>query len=119
MKYKKILKFIYIIVAIIFLICFINKNFVYAKIDTDITIDAKQGSQFEGLGNSVLSIVYVIGVFAAVGALMLKGIKFMLSSAEEKSDEKQVLIYYLIGAIMIISIPKVVELIYNFANGLF
>ena len=120
MKCKKIIKFINIVLIILLLFIFANNSIIYAKsINTDITIDSGDGKQFEGLGNSILSVVYVIGVFVAVGALMIKGIKFMLGSAEEKSEEKKVLIYYLIGAIMVIAIPKVVELIYKFADGLF
>lgn len=119
MKYNKAFKLISIILVMIFFILLLNKNVSYAKIDTNITINKQDGKQFEVLGNSILSAVYRIGVFITVGALMIKGIRFMLGSAEEKSDEKKVLIYYLIGVILVITIPKIVKIIYTFATDLF
>lgn len=120
MYVKKLAKLTFVIIVIAFFIGCLNTNTIYAKtINTDIVIYAMEGNGFASLGNSILSTVYVIGIFASVAALMIKGIKFMTGSVEEKSDQKKVLIYYLIGTILVISIPQVVKLIYDFAVNLF
>ena len=118
MRNKKIMKYVWLTIIISLVFILIKNSTVCAKINTEIgpiTAD----TQFQKLGNGILGTVQVIGIFVAVAGLMIIGIKYMLGSAEEKSEQKQILIYYLIGSIMVISIVKVVELIYSFSSGLF
>lgn len=79
MNLRRILKNICIILIFILIIGCFSCGFCFAKkIDTEIEIEYKDVGMFNKLGNGILSTVYVIGVFASVAALMIKGIKFML-----------------------------------------
>ena len=118
MRNKKIIKYVCVTFIIVLVVILITNSAAYAKINTEIG-NITEDKQFKDLGNGVLGMVQTIGIFAAVAGLMIIGIKYMLSSAEEKSQQKEVLIYYLIGSIMVISIVEVVNLIYNFAKDLF
>ena len=119
MRNKKIIKYVCVTFIIVLVVILITNSAAYAKINTGIINSITADSQFNDLGNGVLGMIQTIGIFAAVAGLMIIGIKYMLSSAEEKSQQKEVLIYYLIGSIMVLSIVGVVKLIYNFAKDLF
>jgi len=59
------------------------------------------GKSVEGIGNSILGIIQVVGTIIAVGVLMVIGIKYMMGSAEEKAEYKKTMLPYLIGAIIL------------------
>lgn len=110
-------------VIIIFLLVLFTElytcNTVLAKIPVDdFKIDTGKAGEFESIGNTILGTVQVIGTFAAVAALMIIGIRYMLGSAEEKSEKKQSLIYYIIGAILVLGIVNIVPVIYGIANNI-
>lgn len=110
MKIRKFLCLTLIINIVIWMIL-ININISFGKIDTNFNIS--NTNQFDNLGNGILGTVQVIGMISSVAALMIIGIKYMLGSAEEKSQQKETLIYYIIGAILVLSITSVVPWIYN------
>ena len=119
MKIKRFIRNFSVTLVMSIIYTIIGKNRVFAKIPTDFKIDWSQANQFTGIGNGLLGTLQVVGTIAAVGALMWIGIKYMLGSVEEKSKEKEVLIYYVIGAILVFSITNILPIIYNFATDLF
>ena len=54
----------------------------------------------------------------AVVILLVLGVKYLMGSAEEKAEYKKSMIPYIIGAILIFAATTVVNIVYNFANGL-
>ena len=119
MKFKNFLRNFSVTLVMSIIYTIIGKNYVFAKIPTNFEIDWSQANQFTGIGNGILGTLQVVGTFATVGALMWIGIKYMLGSVEEKSKEKEALIYYVIGAILVLAIVNILPLIYNFATDLF
>lgn len=101
----------------------IKGNLVFAGITEDVannfTVKYGLGTQFEDAGNKVLGYIQVIGTIAAVAALMIIGIKYMLGSAEDKSEKKETLIYYIIGAILVLCITNILPIIYRISTNLF
>ncbi len=102
-------------VSIISLLLIMKENIVSAtRIPVNnFTIDMNSAKQVESIGNGLLGTIQVIGVFASVAALMLIGIKYMLGSAEERSEKKETMIYYVIGAILVLCISAIVPYLYD------
>lgn len=85
-----------------------------------VNIDPKKdaGSQVEGIGNSILGIIQVVGTIIAVGVLMVIGIKYMMGSAEEKAEYKKTMLPYLIGAIILFAAVNIAAAVINVSNTL-
>ena len=66
----------------------------------------------------VLGTIRVIGVIVSVGALMAIGIKYMISSVEEKAEYKKTFITYVIGAFLLFTVTTLPSLIYNIMHNL-
>lgn len=68
------------------------------------------------IGNSILSIIRVIGTVIAVGVLMVLGIKYMMGSAEEKAEYKKTMLPYLIGAVILFGAVNIATYVVSIAN---
>ena len=73
----------------------------------------------ENLGNRIVGILQVVGIFVSIGAIIAIGIKYMMGSAEEKAEYKKVLIPYLIGAVLVFAASIFANKIYQVAQTLF
>ena len=74
-----------------------------------------------GLGTPVgkiLGAIQLFGYAIAIGMLIYIGIKYMMSSANEKAELKQVSIYYIIGAIVIIASSTIFRMLTHFVEGM-
>ena len=76
------------------------------------------GKQVEGIGNSILGMIQVVGTIIAVGVLMVIGIKYMMGSAEEKAEYKKTMLPYLIGAIILFAAVNIAAAVINMSNTL-
>lgn len=112
MKTNTILNTIIIFLAII-LFC---SNMVFAKIDTNVQIGDNLINEAEPLGNKVVGALFVVGTFIAVIMTMAVGIKYMMSSVEEKAEYKKTAVIYITGAILIFGSTGLVKLIYQAMN---
>lgn len=65
------------------------------------------------VGNSIVGIIQVGGTIAAVGILMVVGIKYMMGSAEQKAEYKKVMLPYIIGAVLLFAAVQIAGVIYN------
>ena len=119
-------KYIFIIITLIILVILIFCSTSYAArqgslnaIAQNVGIDTNgsTGNTVE-IGNKVFGLVQTIGIIAGVIALMYIGIRYMVSSLEEKAQVKEAAKYYIIGAILAFSIPTVAKLIYEITIGL-
>lgn len=70
------------------------------------------------MAGKVIGVLKTIGSIVSVGALMLIGIGYMTSSAEGKADYKKTMIPYIVGCILIFAGSQLVQIIYDFANGM-
>ena len=66
----------------------------------------------------ILGVIQTIGTVISVIILMVIGIKYMLGSVEEKSEYKQTLFPYLIGAALIFSGSTVPQIIYQISKNI-
>ena len=71
-----------------------------------------------GLGNSIIAVVRIVGIVIAVVILLVLGIKYMMGSAEEKSEYKKSMIPYIVGAVLIFASTTIVGVVYDMAMAL-
>lgn len=135
-KLKKIVSII--IIMIITVMCCSNISYVYAtgkgggsvtdKHDINYPIidpndykptDTTGGNtEFINMGNILIGTMRVVGTVIAVVALMVIGLRYMFGSTQEKASYKETMIPYLIGAIMLFTIPNVLGIIYDLVKGI-
>lgn len=59
-----------------------------------------------------------VGTVISVVALMAIGLKFMMGSASEKAAYKETMIPYLVGAVMLFTIPNILGILYDLVKGI-
>lgn len=73
----------------------------------------EQSEELTKISNTILGVVYYIGVFLSVGILMVIGIKYMTGSVSEKAQYKETMIPYLIGAVLLFGGINILKIIYD------
>lgn len=77
------------------------------------------GKEFNDKAKILTTAIRTVGIVVSVGTLSVIGIKFMLGSLEEKAQYKQILIPWVIGAIMVFAMTTIPTIIYEFSTGTF
>ena len=80
--------------------------------------DVSGTPQITKLGNDIVGIFQVVGVVLAVVIIIVLGIKYMLGSAEEKSEYKKSMLPYVVGAALIFAGSIFANVIYEFFAGM-
>ena len=114
-KNKKII--ICIVCFLSFIIMFSNVAFalntgVYKNIYTN---DGKQSS-IQDAGGYVLGIIQIVGVAVATILLLVLGIKYIMSSPEDKATIKDKASMYVVGAIIIFAASGLVGMVSQWAT---
>ncbi len=117
---KKIIK-ILTIILMVFVLININ-NFTYAgEISTsDFSgIYSKTGvSDLDKKTGKMLNVVQIGGTAVSLVALLILGMRYMLSSPNEKATIKEKLIPYVIGVIIFFAASNLVTIVMKFAMGM-
>ena len=69
--------------------------------------------EIESIGQRIFRLVIVTGTFVSVIALVIMGIKYMIGSAEEKSEYKKTMLPYVIGAFFLFAASAIAQVLYN------
>lgn len=116
---KRIKKKIISIILVAMMIISISLNcFAFAPSDISVKTDPTGSNEIKTLGGNLIGIFQVVGVVLAVLIVIVLGIKYMLGSAEEKSEYKKSMMPYLIGAALIFAGSVFANVVYEFFNGL-
>lgn len=67
----------------------------------------------------ILGAIQMIGSLVAVICLIVLGVRYMMSSVEEKAEYKKTLLPYFIGAMMVFGISNLLEIVYLVATEVF
>ena len=117
---KRIVKILTIILMVFALVNI--TNFVYADdINTeDIAgIYTKDGvSDLDTKTGKILSIVQIAGTAISLVALLILGMKYMLSSPNDKATIKEKMVPYVIGVIIFFAASNLVTIVLKFAMGM-
>lgn len=112
---KNMLKTLFFIVILLTIILLCNTCFASAgQIDVNsINITESKIDELKPLLQNILGFVQVLGSAVSVIIIVVIGIKYMWSSAEEKFEIKQTVIYYFIGAVLLFATVNLITIIYN------
>lgn len=70
------------------------------------------------IGNSVITVLRVVGIVASIIILMILGIKYMVGSAEEKSEYKKSFMPYIVGALILFAASAFAKTLYTWISGI-
>lgn len=107
---KKMKKVVSVLLTISMLISFGTMVFANGSIG-GVTISTPSNNELAGIGNNVLGYVQWFGYTIAVGMLLYIGIKYMMSSANEKADLKKGSVNYVIGAVIVAAAATIVGIL--------
>ena len=116
---KKILKLVSMLLVVL-IICSFGMNIVYASNPIDgISIDTgfKGSSEINTAAGKILGVIQVIGTAIAIGMLLYLGIKYIMSSPDDRASIKKSATMYVIGAIVLFAAVNIVKIIYEFATS--
>ena len=71
---------------------------------------------FMGAANKVLGVIYMVAIAMSVGMIIVIGIRYIISSPEQKADLKSKAIPYLIGAVLVFGTANIVRFISTAAS---
>lgn len=69
------------------------------------------GNALNRTANTIIGIIQIVGVGVAVIMLIVLGIKFVTAAPTEKAAVKKGLLYYLIGAILVLATTGVLQIV--------
>jgi len=75
------------------------------------------GGKAENIATSVMGIAQWVGIVVGVVMVVWVGVKYLMAGAGEKAKAKETLIPMLIGALLVMLAPAIINAIYTFANG--
>lgn len=107
---KKFKKIIYIMFAIIINIV----NVVYA--DATEIYSFRNDNGVVAAGQTIGGWIFYFVIIAAVIVLMIKGIKFIVSSPEGKADVKKEMMPWAIGIIILFAARAIINIVVDLAN---
>ena len=76
------------------------------------------GDKLISKGNIIVTAFRVVGTITAVISLIVIGIKYMAGSTEDKANYKETMIPYLIGAVMLFTIPNLLAILYSVVSSI-
>ena len=68
--------------------------------------------QFDQVGR-ILGLIRWVGIAVGVAMVMYVGIKYLTSGAGKKAEAKETMVPVLIGAVLLMLAPSIIEWIYN------
>lgn len=112
------------ITLIIFLICIIFSNIIFAgdalsdpsqyKPDQESSDTART---IENITSNILTLITDVGIVVSVIMLGTIGIKYIIGSVEERAEYKEAVAPYLIGAMLLFGITTFVKIIVRIGNA--
>lgn len=70
--------------------------------------------EFSNRVKTILGAINTVGVVVSVITLMIIGIRIMFGSVEERASYKESLSGYVVGAVLLVAVTTIPNLIYNF-----
>ena len=62
---------------------------------------------------AIFTIIQIVAIVISVIVIAIMGIKYLMGSVEQKADYKKTMIPYIVGVVLLVSIPTLIRVIYN------
>ncbi|MBR1653955.1 MAG: hypothetical protein IJ690_03275 [Clostridia bacterium] len=112
MKKKHIIMTLYLIIVLFVMLA--NVYFVNANDINDIYNVLKPNSNpLSGVASLVLGVIRWVGVVIMIGAIIIKGIKYVTVSPEGKAEIKKDLIMLTVGALILFTVTTLLDIIFD------
>ena len=112
MKKKHIIMTLYLIIVLFVMLA--NVYFVNANDINDIYNVLKPNSNpLSGVASLVLGVIRWVGVVIMIGAIIIKGIKYVTVSPEGKAEIKKDLIMLTVGALILFTVTSLLDIIFD------
>lgn len=82
------------------------------------TVDKRDASTLFEIGEKAMGTIRNIAVIVAVVTIAIIGLRYMFGSVDQKAEYKATMLPWLIGAILVLSITTIIDLIQNLASNL-
>ncbi len=115
---KKVLNIINILLIMTVFISISLNVFALEPSEVTSSGDVTGTAEITSLGQSLVGILQTAGIVLSVVILIIIGIKYMMGSAEEKSEYKKSMIPYIVGAALIFAASVFAQVIYQFFTGI-
>lgn len=113
-----------VIISMVISLCIIPLTYVQASSAQstieDITVtepDSDTTTGLTGMAGRILGILQIASAIAAVILIAVFGFKFILGSAEEKSDYMKSFIPLIVGVVVVFAASSIASLIFNIAGA--
>jgi len=80
--------------------------------------DKGENTALIDLGNTIIGAIRLLGTLIAVVSVMVIGLRYMTGSVEQKANYKETMVPYLIGAVMLFTIPNLLGIIYDLVKSI-
>ena len=67
-------------------------------------------------GGRVAGIIQIVGTIVSIGALIVIGIRYAVSSVEDKAEYKERMLPYIIGCVLLFGSTNIVNILYKFSE---
>lgn len=113
MKKTKFIVSIFIIILMVIFPLTINASQINPDIYDSGGPSADDLKDMYTFGGAVAGVIQVVGTIVSVGTMIILGIRYVVSSAEEKAEYKERMLPYFIGAVLLFGASNVVNIIYK------
>ena len=109
---NKVLKITMVMLLIMLIITIITPRCLATIVPGDINGDIGDNSEIgKDFLDKILGLLRTIGIFIAVGGVMVIGIKYIVGSVEEKASYKKTMVPYLVGCIFLFGASTIAPII--------
>lgn len=77
------------------------------------------GNGLSDTANTIIGVVQIIGVAVAVVMLIVLGMKFMTGAPEGKATVKAGMLYYLLGAVLLLGTTGILQIVKTYSTETF
>lgn len=116
---RRILKILTIVIYILFITSIISNTYATISSNFNGNLNGANVTPIQEILKAVLTVIRVVGVFIAVGILMILACKYIIASAGDRADIKKYAISYIIGAVILFATSGIAGILQKVIEGAF
>ena len=65
---------------------------------------------------TIFTLIQVVAIVVSVICIVIMGVKYIIGSVEQKAEYKKTMIPYIVGVVLLVTVPTLVRIIYGMVN---